>query len=1260
MVARVYSTLLLCCVFLGLSGQQVLDRSITWLPFTETPGNQKVFAFVNSCYDNYLPFFSESVSSNSSVNLQYELTSYTSELISFDSVADIAGVHQIADQFNISTCLRTSPGGSFAEVRLMPLRVVSGKVERILTFKLTPVIIKSSQTPLKTTTWSSSSVLASGTWSKIKVQTDGVYKLTYAQLTGLGISDPGNIRIYGNGGKMLPQLNSKSRPDDLLEIPLMFIEAQSGTFKEGDYVLFYAEGPTSWEYSTSKKMYLHKQHLYADGSYYFITSGLGRGRTVGVQASSTKTPTAACNSFDDFAFHESDLINICESNSNWFGELFDSHQSHSFSFTFPNILSGTSKIYSVFASQSYTPTTIELTANGAFVREYTLPRIYSLECDFEREEYLDAFIPSGDNLSLKYTFDNNGSSAAKAYMDKVDVNVRRSLVMSGTQMLFRDMSTIDTGNVTTFTLSNVSSNTEVWEVTCLWNSTRVQGSVNGSSYSFVLETDSLRKFIAFDKTNALTPVITGTDVGAVATQNLHGMAVPNYLIVYHPTFSAAAEKLAAYRRAGGFTVETITPQQIYNEFSSGSTDIQAIRDFARMLYAKAPAVFRYMLLIGDGSFDNRPLNMEGNPNFIPTYESANQSGVGLVTDDFFALLDENEDGLNGHIDVGIGRFPVGTEEEANDLVDKIIGYDSSSTFGSWRNQITLVADDNEDLSFHFLPSSEIISDSIKSVLPGMNANKIYLDAYKQYISAAGQTCPDADLALHSIIHKGTMLINYTGHGGPEALTSENLVTKSVIDTWNNKDRLFMLLTAACKFSRFDLVEYNKNKVIPVLTAGEKAFLKKDGGAICMITTTRDTYEGANTRLNTALIRYLTDRPDSNHQYRLGDIYRLTKNAAGSDFNTRAYVLFGDPCMHFAIPDMDRIRTDSINGKVPGQDTIKALSDVVLKGHVVTRQGIADSSFNGAVTITIFDKPIDWITVDNHGYGVDTFPSQENAIIKGNASVRNGYFSFHFITPKDINYLPGNGKISYYAQDGKTELNGYNDTVKVGLLSNTGTDDMDGPAIKLYMNDTTFESGDITNDSPTILAILTDECGINATGASIGHDIVATIDNNDEQKYILNDYYESDLDNFRQGKVKYTLQGIAPGRHTLKMKVWDAMNNSAEAEIEFVVMPGEQLTIHELHTYPNPMTDYTSFIFHHNMPGEDMIVTIHIFDMSGQLMQSLKATVNSSTFTSVPIEWDGTFGTGVIAGQGMYLYRADVEIPDKNISGSSHGKLIIVR
>ena len=255
------------------------------------------------------------------------------------------------------------------------------------------------------------------------------------------------------------------------------------------------------------------------------------------------------------------------------------------------------------------------------------------------------------------------------------------------------------------------------------------------------------------------------------------------------------------------------------------------------------------------------------------------------------------------------------------------------------------------------------------------------------------------------------------------------------------------------------------------------------------------------------------------------------------------------------------------------------------------------------------------------------------------------FLFQFRLPKDLNYAFGRGKISFYAQDGKQDGAGVSDSVVIGGISHTGVTDNEGPNIKAYLNDEKFVPGSITNGTPVLLVKLSDSSGINSSGAGIGHDIVATLDGDNKTYYVLNDFYESEVDNPQRGTVHFQLPELPAGPHTLTIKAWDVLNNSSEYTLAFTIVPTADLEIAHVLNYPNPFTSRTAFWFEHNQPGVDLAVRVDIYTITGKRIKTVLQTINTPGNRSSEVEWDGRDDQGARIGRGAYLYHLQVRTPN---------------
>jgi hypothetical protein len=210
-----------------------------------------------------------------------------------------------------------------------------------------------------------------------------------------------------------------------------------------------------------------------------------------------------------------------------------------------------------------------------------------------------------------------------------------------------------------------------------------------------------------------------------------------------------------------------------------------------------------------------------------------------------------------------------------------------------------------------------------------------------------------------------------------------------------------------------------------------------------------------------------------------------------------------------------------------------------------------------------------------------------------------------------------------------------------------------------MNDETFVPGGITNEDPLLYAKLFDENGINTLGNSIGHDLVAVIDQNTQNSLVLNDVYEADLDTYKSGQVRYRLSDLAEGSHTLDLKAWDVFNNSSQRSLDFVVAPSAEMALDHVLNYPNPFTTRTEFYFEHNRPCGNLDVRVQVFTVAGRLVKTLNRQLACEGFRSEPMAWDGLDDAGDKLGRGVYVYRLSVATQDGEAADKVE-KLVILR
>ncbi len=681
----------------------------------------------------------------------------------------------------------------------------------------------------------------------------------------------------------------------------------------------------------------------------------------------------------------------------------------------------------------------------------------------------------------------------------------------------------------------------------------------------------------------------------------------------------------------GFKIVVTTPDEIYNEFSSGKKDPTAIRDYMKFLYdSYAGNEPRFLVLFGDGSYDPKDRTPE-NSDFIPTFQTKESltSTTSYVVDDYYGLLDDTEgDDAHGDVDIGIGRFPVDTPEDAKIIMDKIERYISSKkdNFGSWRSKVCMIADD-EDGNLHLMQA-----DSVSNYIPEVyNQKKIYLDSYPQEKTPSGDRYPEVTADINKLVDEGALIVNYVGHGGVSGWAHEQVTQIPDILAWNNRDHLPVFVTATCEFSRFDDPEFR--------TAGELVILNDNGGGVALFTTTRVAFSLSNFSLNLRLFSRAFGQDDGEMPY-LGDLIKYSKPPG--QLTTRNFILLGDPALKMAYPEYI-IRTTgfSINhDSLSASDTLKALDLLEINGEITNYNGEKIDGFNGTIYPVLYDKSTKYTTIGNDAASYPTsFYCQDKVVWQGKSSIKDGAFSVSFIVPKDIELNYGTGKISYYAETDSADASGYFNDFVFGNVNQHAAEDNTGPEINLYMNDLSFVSGDQTTANPVMMAFIQDEHGINLSANGIGHDITAILDQNYSESIVMNNYFVPDVDSYKGGSIIFPFYNLPEGRHTLTLKAWDAYNNSGQSTIEFVINSDAELKLTQVKNSPNPFNDHTLFSFKHTRPGEKLDIKLDIYDLNGQKVFTWKNSIETEVTFTPFFEWDGTDATGnKLRVRTLYLYR----------------------
>ena len=1119
----------------------------------------------------------------------------------------------------------------------------------------------------------SNSVLSQGSWYKFQVGNSGVYKLSKSFLNDMGVNtnniDPRTIKIFGNGGGMLPLMNSSEFPYDPIENAIKFIGEEDGVFNNDDYIIFYAKGQDTYNEESNTNL-----NSFTNETFYLLNVSAGLGRRVVDIVEPDIDENYIIDEYQDYKFHEVDNYNIAKIGRRWFGERFDFESIKNFEFEFDNLITSKPidlKVYT--AAVSEIPTSMSLQVNNIDIDNFNYQSIN--DPILASEDYFNNQISVSNSLiNVTLDYNNNGNPSSYAYLDYISIEATCGLSFNGSQLIFYNNEVENLNGVGKYVITNSNSLDEVWNVTDISNITFKENSSLESNFYIKSSLGFTSKYIAFSRSDLLLPVANSSVV--LANQNLkNNVFVSNnndlenvdYLIVTSEEMLSQANRLADINRnVNNINVKVVDLKTIYNEFNSSNPDISAIRNFVKYVYDNSEGNLKYLCLFGDASYDYKD-RIANNTNIVPSWHSLSSFSLSssFISDDFFGMMDFNEGTMSSSdkLDIAVGRILADTPQRAKDLVDKIESYYSEESFGSWRNNTIVIADDVDESWEDIIQST---SDSLATIIeinkPSINIKKIYADAYVQESTSGGERYPEVNNAIVEGIEVGALVVNYFGHGGEDGIARERIFDKIDATELLNKNKLNCFVSVTCEFTKFD----NPNRE----TAGEFLYWNKNGGAVGLITTTRQIFVSVGVDFNITLQQYLFNL-NSNTTYSMAEALRLTKNDPEiSNIIQRRLVFFiGDPAMKLAFPDPN-IKITSVND-IPVNDLnepLKALSLVNIKGQVEGIGGEVLNNYNGELTSTVFDKNISRSTLANDNIYQNNepiildFTTLGETIFKGKASISNGLFEFNFVVPRDIGMAVDNGKFSLYAENANQDVDnsGNEMSILIGGINENAENDNTGPDINLYMNDESFIDGGITNENPFLIVKLFDENGIN-TSSGIGHDITAVLDGDNSNTFQLNDYYEAALDDYQNGSIKYPLRDLEPGLHTINFKAWDVFNNSSSGEIQFLVNDqNDNLVISNVLNYPNPFVNYTEFWFNHNS-SDVLDVLIQIFTVSGKLVKTISQQTNLSGSSSLSRDliWDGRDEYGDRLAKGVYVYKLKVRSLQTNKKTQKIQKLVIL-
>lgn len=1100
--------------------------------------------------------------------------------------------------------------------------------------------------------YASNSALSTGNWVKVKVNGGGMHFVSNTHLSAMGFTDPSKVNAYGFGGQMISEVLNGSHPDDLPLLPV--VRTSTG-------MIFFGVDYFKWSPAVTFSTYSHTMQPYAEASYYFL-SDIDTEKTAGIDdidlTAIEGLPLA--DSFIERIVHEQDIYAPSVTGRNLLGE--DLRSPLQLNFALPGNIGGDASIIVTVGSNITNATgTLRLTSSNSTLSQTsaTIEALKSSEQFMRTNTVRMTATKVGESLNLGLSFSTVGVINL-ARLDYVEVEYERALQLPADQLYFYFLEKEDMAAV----LKGITSETEIWDVTQGHVPRKIKFTANGSEARFRVES-GYHEYVAFNPSKVTRTV---EPAGRVATQDIHGMESPHMLIISPEEYLAPAERVAElHRQQDGMIVHVLTPQQLYNEFSSGTPDLSAFRKAMKMWYDRdmeneGQQRIKYCLIFSRPTYDNKmatpTVKNAGYPR-VPIWQSPTgfTENTSYSTDDFIGMLEDNISTMSmgtARINVAVGRFPVRSLEEANIAVDKLISYVNDPGKASWRNNVMLIADD-QDNGQHLDQTEKMYAAMIASNKGAdYQYERLYLDNFERKLTSVGLEYPEAKKRLLSKFEEGQALVTYVGHANTVSWTHEHLLNWGDITSFSNT-KLPVLYAATCEFARWDADEYSGGEVM-------WAFPKT--GVISMICPSRSVFINMNGPLSVQFGRYALVRNEDGTPTRLGDSYRDMKNGIGSsDDNKLRYALIGDPAMRMPVYTYNVEATSlydvDLTDPEAERPTIEARSNPTVKGIITDAAGNPATDFNGFVYLKLYDAEKVIETRGNGDAGrVMLYNDRKTRLFDGVAQVKEGQWETTIYMPSEIenNYTPG--RISFYAlaDDGR-EANGATDQFYVYGYDENAPEDNRGPEIlKFYLNNERFRDGDLTYKTPVVYATFSDDSGINISDAGIGHALMLSLDDKTVYSDIMN-FYSPDLYDSRKGSFTYQLPEIAAGMHTLTLSVWDCANNSSYATLSFNVAAVKEPGIYDIDTAFSSDSSGVEFIINSDRALASLDCEMEVFDINGIRVWHTSASDRTGADSAIRLKWDYTTTAGNRVAKGIYICRATVVTPEGKMAKKSK-KIVI--
>lgn len=1099
-------------------------------------------------------------------------------------------------------------------------------------------------------------------WVKIAVANDGVYKITAAQLEGMGLNitkdKVSTIKIFGSSGEELSERVSDAFKYAMNEQEIVVNTNTDGSLKD---IIFFGSGTSGFRYVNNT--FVHYKNVYTNNNYYLLTFDGEDGQRANPAAEPIGEPSYYPTTYKHRIFYDEDLYNPYERGGGrtWFGQSFISLQ-------FVNQLYNLDKSGKVdyvlgFAQKSSQYGNVYCYENGVSLGYISLawcnPKSYIYASMAKKQYSIPASNISADDRSkLNFEFKPSPKDmGAAGYFNFYEIHYPRNFVAINNEITFDiDSSTLKKNEIAEYSINGFSDKIYGFDITNKNKPLLLPNkATTGGLFKFRDKIDSneiyKQYFVSSSiKTPNLEPVNFANIMGDTKGADI--------IFIYNKAMSETAKKYKEYRESkSGLTVYLVKTEDIYTEFGSGKADPTSIRDMISWAYQNWETKPRYVVLWGDAHYDYR--NIESKAiNLVPTYQllgsdTSADEDYAFATDDYYGNI-QGDDPIP---DIAVGRLPVDNLESSETALQKIIDYEQNPDKGMWQTQMILLADDSNtedgpDGDVYVNDTEDFINQSVPQY---MLTNKMYHAIYPtEKISSKERRKPALNKSWTTEVNtNGAVIINWMGHGNPRVWSHEEVLDRDItLPTLINSKKLFFCTAGTCEYGRYD---------DPSIRSGaEEMVTSKTGGAIGVIAASRISYQSYNATLTDEYYHNLFDFNTEIAEYpTFGEALQSTKMRLHGK-NDIKYILLGDPSVRPNFPKYN-ITIDSIAGcKIKNNDSIielKALQKIRLTGMITNPiDSSIFNSFNGTGIITMFDGDENTTVTDDDNQAY-SFLGYGGALNKSSYIVKDGKFAIEFIIPKDISYSTKTGRLflSAFENESLNSAKGFYNSFIINGTEENPDSDSKGPDVSLFLDSRQFISGDIVSSAPLLIADLYDESGINTTGMGIGHKIELWVDNN-PLSIDLTKKFATSFEDSRRGTIEDILSGLTAGTHKIKIRVWDIYNNFSQAQTEFVIQdPDSPAEIFDVINYPNPFSESTIVKFNHTaFPPYD--VEIAIFDQMGVLIRTLKET--ETTLRTSEVYWNSKDEYGNSIATGPYYFR--IILKEKNKISTSYGNMYMLK